>query len=264
MLATAVPSSGSLSRQGLVTAEGYLRGGLPAGGLQGLHAILARSANNAPVNGSGLTVANHASTRGPASGVLLRGEGELANGNTTAAATAPTSRSTTTHGLGLSLSLPGCGQAGQQLHGVAAPAHAASSSPQRLCSGESAVPSPLCPVRQLLSRSPSTTASTASSVLARTQLVVFGLVTMLLIVAVTSQLQLQAPIFAYLPSRSSTILLSLLSTLSAQPPASFLPSIGKDGAHDSVRSSFNGAAPSLRRSRDWSAWAFPRVASACS
>lgn len=98
------------------------------------------------------------------------------------------------------------------------------------------------PVRQLLARS--TTTTTPLSVVLLTQLAVFGLVSLLLIVAVTTshlqQLQLQYPVFASIIPLS-TMIISLFSALSSPDQQSFF---GKHVALDSVRSLLSGSSSS--------------------
>lgn len=99
------------------------------------------------------------------------------------------------------------------------------------------------PVRQLLTGS--TTTTTPLSVVLLAQLAVFGLVSLLLIVAVTTphlqqQLQLQYPVFASIIPLS-TMMISLFLTLSSPGQQSFL---GKHTALDSVRSLLSGSPPS--------------------
>lgn len=118
----------------------------------------------------------------------------------------------------------------QLLHGKATATTAASSSPRRLLGHrpEAAV-NHLLPVRQTLGHAAST-----SSLL--TRLAVFGLVSMLLIVGLTSLLQLQTPLPAHLlPSSpvSSLVLLSMFSQFIS----------------DSARSIPSGTASSLSRRR---------------
>ncbi|KAJ4386159.1 hypothetical protein N0V93_009052 [Gnomoniopsis smithogilvyi] len=89
---------------------------------------------------------------------------------------------------------------------------AASSSPRRsLASIAEGNVTPLLPVRQWPGQ-PCIPSETL------TQLAVFGLVSMLLIMGLTSLLHLQSPIFAHLPSSSSSslVFLSCLSTLSSK------------------------------------------------
>lgn len=139
---------------------------------------------------------------------LLRLEGEIRTNSTVVATNTTSSPS----GLGI----PSHNQQRPALHGMTA--NAARSSTRRLLAhiAEGDV-NPL-PVRQLSGH-----LSNSSEML--TQLAVFGLVSKLLIMGLTSLLQLHSPIIAELPSFSSLVFLSLLSTLSP-----------KRDALDSVRS----------------------------
>lgn len=140
---------------------------------------------------------------------LLRLEGEIRTNSTVVATNTTSSPS----GLGL----PSHNQQRPALHAMTA--NVASSSPRRLLAftAEGDV-NPLLPVRQL-------SGHLSNSYEMLTQLAVFGLVSMLLIMGLTSLLQLHSPIIAELPSFSSLVFLSLLSTLSP-----------KRDAIDSVRS----------------------------
>lgn len=230
---------------------------MPVGGLHGPQSsnAVSNSGLAAPIVMASPDTAVIGSVSG--SSQVLRRLGEAsATGNSAAVALS----SHSTAGPRLSPMVPSHGKERQLLHGATTLASAASNSPQRFLPGGDAVTPTHSPVRQLLSRS----ASPA-------QLVAFGLVSMLLIVAITSQLQRQAPIFAHLLSPSSSMmLLSLISTVSSgrQQRASSSPSapVGKGSAAqplDSVRSLFSHsrvAAPC----RDRSAWTGPaRVPVAC-
>lgn len=271
-LSTAVVST-SLDRQG----AGSLHGGLLSAGrllpADGRHALLPVNAAANSGSATPVVVASHNATAahptGPVSGsgpsqVLLRSGEAILNGNVTAVALA--SRATTGPSPSPSPSprVSNHGQQRQLLHGATILASAASSSPLRLPSGEDVVAPTHSPVRQLPGRSnwPA-------------QLVAFGLVSMLLIVAITSQLQRHAPtIFAHLLSASiSMIILSLLSTLpsalqqrACSSPLAAAAVLGKSSAGhalDGIRSLLSHsrvAAPC----RDRSAWIGPaRVPVAC-
>lgn len=167
----------------------------------------------------------------------------------------------------------GLGQAGQALHGVTAPATAASSSPQR-----HAVDLTQSPVRQLPGRLDATTMAVAmptSSLVVSGLLSVSILMLLLTTVALTTsslpQLQLQtqantiSAIIAHLSTPSSLrsssmlcILSCLLHTLSASTSHDRTFPIGKANAVDSARSVLG------RRCRGWSIWtSLARVPMAC-
>lgn len=213
-----------------------LNGGLPgngglvvAGGLQGLNPAIRHTANIASgpsPSAVAILVQRDATAAVQQVGILPPAathyglEADIRTNGTTTATTTAASTS------GLGLQVLNRGDQRQALHGVTVnhnEVSAASSSPRHTLPATTTVESdvaPFLPVRQWLGQ------QCIPSSLLSTQLAVFGLVSMLLIMGLTASLlhHLQsAPIFAYLPSSSysssafsSWLFLSCLSILS--PP----------------------------------------------